>query len=350
MNQYFQQFSTAERARFSKLLASAPSPVHAEAIWKGLAAAHPLPELEAFAGQIRDYLPEELTVTLNLRDLTQSHRASCEVSVAQVIRGERDKLYSLAVRLANPDIHRVQDGNPLATNWVQGNEQQAWLEKYGGKGSPRGSRDGKSIWATRSPELWSDFADRIGVFFEHKVESSDITLGGLVDALAEQVGVDSPPGVEGGSHAVAALSVSGSGAGQVFEIYEPWRGVVVPVTRQQILDRAMPLSPWAELKTYRVAVEIDAPAPFSDEVLPALRDLPPPPPPVREVVAGTRGMVRQIKPLAARNEAGAFVQWIYPLQEYDWRGVEKMNSRFYVDVDGHRVTREGAPLEGPKAW
>lgn len=342
---YLARLAPNDRTRFEALVRQAPTEAHRTAYWKALAAAHPVSDIEAFAGKIANFYEEELAQTLNLRGLIQQHGMSCEVTSAQVIRGERDPLYALDVRLSNRDIGKAHNNDPYQANWQLGNEQRLWLEKFGGRPGARGSdAPGASIWGDRSRELWETTEARTGLdWSDARMVGGQLTTGQLIDEVAAQVGrgiptplrVEPPPGVAGGAHAVVALKVHGTGEQQSFDVLDPWTGCVVPVTRDQMQNGEIPIHPWSTLKGYRPAADAAPVAPFADEPLPGLEDLPPPPPPIRPYYNANGIPAGTLKPLVARDAEGRFVRWVYEEHEFDWRGVP--TKRYHVDENGQRV-------------
>ena len=119
----FAKLDLYDMGRFVGLLGKTKSTAEGEYLKKAMAAGHSVDEVTKFADQIRgksaQWLDQNLRLTGNKNGadgLSQQWKDSCGPTVAQVMRGEMDPIYSLNMRNANTDIHAV-DPRPNASVW-----------------------------------------------------------------------------------------------------------------------------------------------------------------------------------------------------------------------------------------
>src|SRR5205807_5961439 len=122
--QNFAKLGLFGKIEFALLEARAGSQQERDYLRKALACGYSVSDISTFADQIRGKSPQWLHENLRLTEdangaagLTQQWNDSCAPATAEVVRGEMDPIYSLAVHQNNSNIHNIDpraDAGPWA--------------------------------------------------------------------------------------------------------------------------------------------------------------------------------------------------------------------------------------------
>jgi hypothetical protein len=260
----------ADAARFAALADQARSPLERAFLFKALGAGTPLDALADFATQVRGWSNAKLLTTLSLADavvddqrqtgLTQQFNGSCVVTTAELLRGEVDPVYALAVRTQNHDVHRADEHDPFKYNPTLATDQGHELDVAGGYPTPR-IQGGVGVKAVKIDELYNARSSQTGFVYALTAldQRPDLTIDALLDLLAHQLqqGIPTPvlvgDSLSARRHAMLALEARGQGDDQRFLVHDPWSGNTLEISRAQFRQSQAPLGDFDRLGAIHVA-------------------------------------------------------------------------------------------------
>lgn len=239
------------RKRYNAVADAAKSPEERDYISKALASGHKIEDIEAFAkkinGKDKDWLQNNLKLTgqTDGKGVKQQWKHSCNATTAQALKGELDPIYSLKLHEENKDITDVDNSDGNKVNPKLAKEQKDMLESSykggsGGKAYDRNSSKDSGRWAD---DLENNMSDSTGVKYTQKLVDDAGTY--KVDDAMKDVDAGLKKGhpvplVVGQSnqHYQHYVLVTGKDKGppETWTIHDPWDGVTVKRTTQDIKD------------------------------------------------------------------------------------------------------------------
>lgn len=235
----------AQLDRLRGALTAAGSDLERTYLLRALAANEPVGNVEWLASQIRGkplpWLLENLSLTDPLTDsraLVQAYDMSCAPTVLQALRGEVDPVYALRTRLANQDLHAVDDFEPGRVNPHEAEVQRRLLESArtspddpSGPGkavarglSSGGQGQGRSIGALL--DWLNGQSQRTGAVYDPiQVLWADGVPDALAARLADGLPVPAAFAKDDFGHVVLFTHVrTAPGGGREFRVFDPAYG------------------------------------------------------------------------------------------------------------------------------
>jgi hypothetical protein len=252
------RMSGTELSSYTGLLIETQSTGELQYLHKALAAGHTVAEIRTFAGQIRghdaNWFQDNLHVTGSTtgRGIQQQWSHSCNITTVEAMRGEMDPIYALQLHIDNPSLNSPANAaDATAVNPTLAAEQRTLLERdytgglgnmSGGVAVARGATGGVGRWAD---DLLNQQAGATGVRYRtRRLGAGEITLDEALTAINRGVDRGIPVPIVIGdttstyAHYVMVLSRSGNN----YRIHDPWDGVTVTRTRDNITGSTINLA------------------------------------------------------------------------------------------------------------
>jgi hypothetical protein len=242
------------KKRFNKLVEGTKSSEERDYIMKSLAANYSMDDIEAFAkkinGKDKDWLQNNLKLTGNTdgKGVKQQWSHSCNATTTQALRGELDPIYALKLHEENKDITTADNSDGAKANPKLAKEQKKALEsEYSGPAS--GKHKGKAVardqlangsgrWAD---DLMNDMSDVTGVEYANQKIGSSYKVDDAVKDIDSGLKKGHPVPIVIGNSSTAYthyVLVTGRDPGppETFTIHDPWDGVTVKRSVQDVKD------------------------------------------------------------------------------------------------------------------
>jgi hypothetical protein len=274
-DQKFANLNIFDKLQFALLEARAGSQQERDYLRKALACGYSIADISTFADQIRGKSPQWLHENLRLTGdadgaagLTQQWNDSCAPATAEVVRGEMDPIYSLAVHQNNTDIHSI-DPRANASPWAKliakvlgqplgdsslADEEKKILEDNGGVAVERGQSGGAGM---SLPPALNAFTQWTGHTYSYSVANTDTqrtsALSKLDDDLAQGIPgalrISDGPNTAGGHFVAVTGSIDGPP--KEYVIHDPWDGKTVYVKASDLqAGNIIPsIAGWTKLTT-----------------------------------------------------------------------------------------------------
>jgi tetratricopeptide (TPR) repeat protein len=254
----------ADRSVFISLTRQAASDTERLYLYKALASAHSIREIETFANRIRGQNAQWLNDNLRLTGsssgtgVQQQWSHSCNATMVQAVQGEMDPIYSLRIHDENPNFATVDNTNGMAQNPNLATEQRNMLTStyngglagaagHSGIAVGRGVGGGRGRWAD---DLLNQRSGATGMNFTTRRVGVDITLMNLIATMnnALRRGMPVPIVIGNGlfqfTHYVLVTSITPATAATpiTYTIHDPGSGQTVTRTISQLMNGTLALS------------------------------------------------------------------------------------------------------------
>lgn len=249
-NAKYDKLSADEKAKFKAALDACKSPCERAYIWKAFAACHTPDECAAFgqkiSGKSDKWMKDNLSLTgdSNGKGVQQQWSHSCNATTAQAVRGQMDPVYALQVHEENPNMGTVDGADATKQNPKLAEEQRAALTseyvgdaagKHSGVAASRDNPDdtGSGRWAD---DLFNKSSDASGVTYKTQKDPADpmpLLDNGLATGAPVPIVIGNGPGEY--THYVL-VTASDPGPPKTYTIHDPWDGVTVTRSEQDVKD------------------------------------------------------------------------------------------------------------------
>lgn len=242
------------KKRFNKLVEGTKSSEERDYLMKSLAANYSMDDIEAFAkkinGKDKDWLQNNLKLTGNTdgKGVKQQWSHSCNATTTQALRGELDPIYALKLHEENKDITTADNSDGTKVNPKLAEEQKKALEsEYSGPAS--GKHKGKAVardqlangsgrWAD---DLMNNMSNVTGVEYANQKIGSSYKVDDAVKDIDTGLKKGHPVPIVIGNSSTSYthyVLVTGRDPGppETFTIHDPWDGVTVKRSVQDVKD------------------------------------------------------------------------------------------------------------------